>query len=111
MAEEVLRELDAEGLRAVFLKYTRKAFGFIPKVKNPRILDIGCGTGIPTLELARLSNGNITGIDIDQNALNKLNDKIIKAGLSDRIKVFNGLYSNGRSLASLRNNRSLSENS
>jgi ubiquinone/menaquinone biosynthesis C-methylase UbiE len=89
LTEDVLKELDAEGLRAVFLKYTREAFEFIPKIKNPHILDIGCGTGIPTLELARLSNGNITGIDIDQNALNKLNDKIRKAGLSDRIKVFN----------------------
>jgi ubiquinone/menaquinone biosynthesis C-methylase UbiE len=89
MIEDILRELDAEGLRATFLKYTRRAFEFIPKIKNPHILDIGCGTGVPTLELARLCNGEITGIDIDQNVLNKLDNKIKKAGLSDRIKVFN----------------------
>jgi len=89
MAEEILKELDAEGLRAVFLKYTRKAFESIPKIDNPRILDIGCGTGIPTLELVKLSNGEITGIDIDQAALNNLNNKIKQEGLSDRIKTFN----------------------
>ncbi|MHA1988494.1 MAG: class I SAM-dependent methyltransferase [Promethearchaeota archaeon] len=89
MAEEMLKELDAEGLRSVFLKYTRKAFESIPEMDEPRILDIGCGTGMPTLELARLSNGKITGIDIDQGALDKLTLKIKQQGLSDKIKVHN----------------------
>ena len=44
---------------------------------------------MPTLELARLSNGEVTGIDIDQEALDKLNLKIKQEGLSDRIKVYN----------------------
>lgn len=82
-------ELDAEGLRSVFLKYTRKAFENLPKIDDPHILDVGCGTGIPTLELARLSNGKIIGIDIDQRALDKLNLKIKQEGLSDRVKVYN----------------------
>ncbi|MFX0005563.1 MAG: class I SAM-dependent methyltransferase [Candidatus Hermodarchaeota archaeon] len=89
MEVEILQELDAEGLRAVFLRYTKKVFEIIPKLDNPRILDIGCGTGLPTLELARLTNGKITGIDIDQVALNKLENKINQKGLSDRIKIFN----------------------
>lgn len=89
MTEEILKELDAEGLRKVFLEYTRKAFESIPKINNPRILDIGCGTGIPTLELAKLSNGEITGIDINQDSLDKLNLKIKQYGLLNRIKLFN----------------------
>jgi len=89
MSKEILRELDAEGLRSVFLKYTRKAFESIPEMDKPRILDIGCGTGMPTLELVKLSNGEITGIDIDQGALDKLNLKIKQEGLSDRVKVYN----------------------
>lgn len=89
MYEEILRELDVEGLRSVFLKYTRKAFDSIPERDKPRILDIGCGTGMPTLELARLSNGEVTGIDIDQGALDNLNLKIKQEGLSDRVKVYN----------------------
>jgi len=89
MNEEILRELDADGLRSVFLKYMRKAFEVIPEMDNPRILDIGCGTGMPTLELARLSNGEITGIDINQKILDKLNLRIKKQGLSNRVSVYN----------------------
>ncbi|MFX1279095.1 MAG: class I SAM-dependent methyltransferase [Promethearchaeota archaeon] len=89
MTEEILRELDADGIRSVFLKYTKMAFESIPKIDHPRILDIGCGTGIPTLELARLSNGEITGIDIDQKALDKLSIKIKNLGLSEKINVYN----------------------
>ncbi len=89
MSKIILKELNAEGLRAQFLKYSKKAFESIPKINKPRILDIGCGTGMLTLELARLSNGEITGIDIDQNALNTFNQKIKQEGLSDRIEIFN----------------------
>jgi len=88
MAEDILKELDAEGLRSVFLEYTRKAFDSIPEIDKPRILDIGCGTGTVTLELARLSNGEITSIDIDQKALDKLNYKIREKRLSDKVKVY-----------------------
>ena len=89
MTEEILRELDADGLRSVFLKYTRMAFESIPKIDHPRILDIGCGAGIPTLEIAKLSDGEVTGIDIDQKALDRLNRKIQQKRLSDRVKVIN----------------------
>ncbi|MFX1479726.1 MAG: class I SAM-dependent methyltransferase [Promethearchaeota archaeon] len=89
MTDEILRELDPEGLRSVFLKYTRKAYESIPERDQPRILDIGCGTGIPTLELAKLSDGEIIGIDIDQSALDKLILKIKQEGLSERIRVYN----------------------
>ncbi|MFW9819906.1 MAG: class I SAM-dependent methyltransferase [Candidatus Thorarchaeota archaeon] len=89
MEVEILQELDAESLRATFLRYIRKVFEIIPKLDNPRILDIGCGTGLPTLELVKLTNGEITGIDIDQVALNKLENKINEKGFSDRIKIFN----------------------
>jgi ubiquinone/menaquinone biosynthesis C-methylase UbiE len=89
MFKEILKELDAEGLRSVFLKYTREAFESIPKIDNPRILDLGCGTGTITLELVRLCNGEITSIDIDQNALDKLNQKIMEKELTDKVKVFN----------------------
>jgi ubiquinone/menaquinone biosynthesis C-methylase UbiE len=89
MSEEILKELNAEGLRSVFLKYTREAYESIPKMDKPHILDIGCGTGMPTLELARLSNGEITGIDIDQKSLDKLTIKIKNEGLSERARVIN----------------------
>lgn len=89
MPIDILKELNAEKMRNVFLKYTRKAFEMLPKIENPCILDIGCGSGTPTIELAKLSNGEITGIDIDQAALDKFKLKIEKEGLSSRIKIFN----------------------
>jgi ubiquinone/menaquinone biosynthesis C-methylase UbiE len=89
MSINFLKELNTEKMREVFLKYTRKAFEMLPSMKNPSILDIGCGSGIPSLELAKLSNGEVIGIDIDQTALDKFKRKIESEGLSDRIKVFN----------------------
>jgi ubiquinone/menaquinone biosynthesis C-methylase UbiE len=74
-------------IRMRLLKYTRKAFRMLPQQDNPRILDIGCGSGIPTLELARLSRGDVIGIDIEQRALDKFTSKIKEAGLTDRVKA------------------------
>lgn len=76
-------------IRKRLLKYTRKAFRMLPQLDKPRILDIGCGSGIPTLELARLSRGEVIGIDIDRPALDKFNNKIEEAGLTDRVKAIN----------------------
>ncbi len=83
----MLFELDKDWFRQNLSKYTIKAFRMLPKMDKPVILDIGCGTGVPTLELARLSNGHIVAIDIDQSLIKILDLKIEKAGLSNRIKT------------------------
>ena len=59
----------------------------LPKLSLPKILDIGCGSGVPTMELARLSNGEIIGIDIDYFVLDEFNEKIKEAHLSDRVRT------------------------
>jgi len=79
-----------EQIRKRLLKYTRKAFRMMPQLDKPRILDVGCGSGIPTIELAGLSNGEITGLDINEELLDALRKKIEKAGLSDRVKTVKG---------------------
>jgi len=61
----------------------------LPKLDKPRILDIGCGSGVPTMELARLGQGEVIGIDIDQPALDKLTKKISEAGFSNRVQAVN----------------------
>jgi ubiquinone/menaquinone biosynthesis C-methylase UbiE len=61
----------------------------LPKLDKPRILDIGCGSGAPTMELARLGQGEVIGIDIDQLALDKLTKKIREAGFSNRVQAVN----------------------
>jgi SAM-dependent methyltransferase len=85
--EEQLFQIRMENIRKRFLKYTRKAFLMLPRLDKPRILDIGCGSGIPTLELARLSQGEVMGIDIDQPALDKFTGKIKEAGLVPRVQA------------------------
>jgi ubiquinone/menaquinone biosynthesis C-methylase UbiE len=78
-----------ERLRKGLLKYTRKAFRMLPQLDRPRILDMGCGSGVPTLELARLSQGEVIGIDIDQAALDRFITKIKEAGLTNRVQAVN----------------------
>lgn len=70
-------------------KYTRKAFRMLPKIENPHILDIGCGPGGQTLELARLSQGCVIGIDTHQPYLDGLANRIKEKGLSDRVRALN----------------------
>ena len=82
-------QLGKDKIRKRLLKYTRKAFRTIPKVDRPRILDIGCGSGVSTLELAKLSRGNVIGIDIDKPALEKFARRIKETGLTNRIQVIN----------------------
>jgi SAM-dependent methyltransferase len=86
MGNAFLEELDTGGLRASFLEYTREAFLSIPPIAKPRILDVGCGTGQPTLELARLSGGEIVAIDPDEEALDTLRVRIEEQNLSERVR-------------------------
>lgn len=86
--EELYSDIQNEGKAR--LEYTRKAFHLLPEMDMPRILDIGCGRGIPTLELARLSRGEIIGLDTSQSDLDQLLKKIVDAGLTQRIQVVNG---------------------
>jgi len=88
-SEEARFQMKKDLIRERLLKYTRKAFQVLPRIDKPRILDIGCGTGIQTLELARLSQGEIVALDIDQPALDELNRKIREVGLTNRIRAVN----------------------
>lgn len=70
-------------------EYTQKAFEMIPVIKQPKILDIGCGPGMQTIKLAKLSDGEIIGIDIFQQYLDQLKVSIEKENLKDRVKAVN----------------------
>ena len=62
----------------------------LPGMEKPRILDIGCGPGGPTMELARLSNGHVIGLDTHQPYLDRFKKKIEEAGSSDRVEAVKG---------------------
>ena len=87
MSKDLLSEINQDHFRERLSKYTRMAFRILPELEKPHILDIGCGSGVPTLELAKLSEGDIIGIDIDQSLLDGLNRKIEEEGLSNRVKT------------------------
>ncbi len=67
-------------------KSTRKAFSYLKKLPSePLILDIGCGYGIQTLELARISKGKIIALDNYQPFLESLMKNAKEEGFDDRI--------------------------
>lgn len=69
---------------------TRKAFSFLVDLpSNPYILDVGCGTGMQTIELARLANGKILALDNHQHYLDKLEAQIITNNFFHRINTIN----------------------
>ncbi len=71
--------------------YTKKAFSRLRNLpEQPRILDIGCGTGAQTLVLANESIGDITAVDIFKPILNDLKKKARETGLGDRIHPVKG---------------------
>jgi len=65
---------------------TQKAFGLMEEVQpKPYILDIGCGVGMQTIELAKISKGTIIALDNQQPFLDKLMEKAKKEGVAEKI--------------------------
>ena len=70
---------------------TRKAYMMLEGLpENPRILDIGCGPGMQTIDLAKLSSGRIDALDNHQPFLEDLKSKAEKEGVSKRIRTVKG---------------------
>lgn len=50
-----------------------------------KIVDIGCGTGAASIALAKATNAFITAVDILPAFLGKLNQRVVRAGVHERI--------------------------
>lgn len=71
-------------------KYTRKAFSYLKNLPDdPLILDIGCGHGMQTIELAKISKGKIIALDNYQPFLDILMKKAKEEGLDKSINPKN----------------------
>jgi len=65
---------------------TRKAYSYLNELPvKPLILDIGCGPGMQTIELAKLSHGTIIALDNYQPFLDKLIINAKKEGVQHQI--------------------------
>jgi ubiquinone/menaquinone biosynthesis C-methylase UbiE len=70
---------------------TRRAFSILRDLpENPQILDIGCGPGMQTIELAKLSKGTVTALDKYPQFLDELQKKAIEEGVNERIRTIQG---------------------
>jgi len=78
--------------RKDLLKYLTKAFSIIPIIENPRVLDAGCGSGVPTLMMAEKFNGKITAVDTDTKSIDIFREKVKGLNLSNRVTLSNSSF-------------------
>ncbi len=72
-------------------EFTERAFRLLPPMPpEPDVLDIGCGPGMQTLDLARLTGGEITAVDNQPQYLEQLRATALRSGLEDRIRPVPG---------------------
>ncbi|HWN57767.1 MAG TPA: class I SAM-dependent methyltransferase [Methylomirabilota bacterium] len=69
---------------------TLRALGLTRQLpEHPKILDVGCGPGAQTIELARATNGEIIAVDIRQRFLDELTERARDAGVMPQITTVN----------------------
>ncbi len=67
---------------------TRKAFEMMNGLPGePRILDVGCGPGMQTIELLRLSGGTVVALDLLPQMIRRVRKAAEDVGLADRLKT------------------------
>jgi SAM-dependent methyltransferase len=67
---------------------TRRAWGLMSGVPAaPRILDIGCGPGVQTVDLLRISGGRVLALDFLPLMIARTQAAAAQAGVADRLEV------------------------
>ncbi|GGM41076.1 methyltransferase type 11 [Paraliobacillus quinghaiensis] len=70
---------------------TKKAYEILKEIpSNPNILDIGCGPGMQTIELAKHTDGNIYALDTQKQFLDRLNENAQENKVNHKIKTIQG---------------------
>lgn len=75
--------ITKEDVRSIIISKLRLKEGF-------NAIDVGCGSGSITVELANLSKNIVYAIDLDKNAIELTNRNLSKFGLLDKVKVMYG---------------------
>ena len=67
---------------------TRRAFEMMLDVpESPRILDVGCGPGMQTVELLRITSGTVVALDLIPEMIARVRARAVNAGVSDRLET------------------------
>lgn len=75
-----------EYCRNGLIKHLENTCKVIPRFKNYEMLDIGCGSGVPTIWLAENFQGCISAIDNDFQSIEYLQHKINERKLQHKVK-------------------------
>ena len=79
---------------------TRRALSLVPGVEpGTRVLDVGCGTGAPTLVLAHGSPARIVAVDNHPPFIDALNREARRLGITDRLEATRRRRTGGASAA------------
>lgn len=73
--------------RLNLIPYTLRAFALVALPEDPLILDIGCGSGVPTLALMKACAGRFVAVDTDRSSLERLRQKARALNCSGRIEL------------------------
>lgn len=69
-------------------QFTQQALQSIPDLPaHPSILDLGCGTGGQSFDIASMTKGKITAVDLYSPFLDKLNTRAKELGFKERIST------------------------
>ncbi len=67
---------------------TRRAFAMLEDLPSePRILDLGCGPGMQTVELLRLSGGTVVALDLLPQMIARVKEAVDAAGFTHRLET------------------------
>lgn len=81
---EIHKDLPREGPGS--FKSTERAYNTIRMhLKQPKILDVGCGPGKQTIDLLNISDGEIIAVDNHKPFIDQLEEEIIKRNFASRI--------------------------
>src|SRR4051812_13311852 len=89
-----LLDLDGEVLH----KYWDEALGWVRELAGDaeRILDLGAGSGVGTLRLAKLfPDARVTALDVDDALLAHIRERALKLGFGDRVSAIHADLDHG----------------
>ncbi|KQC11665.1 MAG: hypothetical protein APR63_12275 [Desulfuromonas sp. SDB] len=94
MSNEIENKLIlTDQCRENLTSYTVQAFNKIHKIHRPVILDIGCGTGVPSIALLReIDDAFVVAVDQDEESLSWFRQKIDKLGFTERLKLIQASF-------------------